>query len=55
MPESCTYGSVRGARSNARPYRDRCLSRFDAGHPAQPSCPAKKDWAINPSVLCVLW
>jgi hypothetical protein len=22
MRESCTYGSVRGARSNARPYRD---------------------------------
>ncbi len=24
MRESCTYGSVRGAPSNGRPYRDRC-------------------------------
>ena len=24
MRESCTYGSVRGARGNSRPYRDRC-------------------------------
>ena len=24
MPESGTYGSVRGALSNGRPYRDRC-------------------------------
>ncbi len=24
MPESGTYGSVRGAPSNGRPYRDRC-------------------------------
>ena len=23
MRESCTYGSVRGARGNSRPYRDR--------------------------------
>ena len=27
MPESGTYGSVRGALSNERPYRDRPLSR----------------------------
>src|SRR5271168_1978285 len=24
MQESCTYGSVRGAPSNGRPYRNRC-------------------------------
>ena len=24
MRESCTYGSVRGARGNSRPYRDNC-------------------------------
>jgi hypothetical protein len=28
MPELGTYGSVRGARSNARPYRDRCICPF---------------------------
>src|SRR6266568_1703388 len=27
MRESCTYGSVRGALSNGRPYRDTCLLR----------------------------
>ena len=26
MQESCTYGSVRGAPSNGRPYRNRCLA-----------------------------
>ena len=25
MRESCTYGSVRGARGNSRPYRERCF------------------------------
>ena len=27
MPESGTYGSVRGVPSNGHPYRDRCASR----------------------------
>jgi hypothetical protein len=27
MRESCTYGSVRGALSNERPYRDRATKR----------------------------
>ncbi len=27
MRESCTYGSVRGAPSNGRPYRDRRVER----------------------------
>ena len=27
MRESCTYGSVRGARDNSRPYRDECTAR----------------------------
>ena len=26
MQESCTYGSVRGARGNSRPYRDEAIS-----------------------------
>ena len=28
MRESCTYGSVRGARGNSRPYRDRAASSY---------------------------
>jgi hypothetical protein len=37
MRESRTYGSVRGARSNARPYRDRrlrlpAMTPFDRGY-----------------------
>ena len=33
MRESCTYGSVRGARGNSRPYRD-CSPFFDSiSHP----------------------
>lgn len=34
MPESGTYGSVRGALSNGRPYRDlgALLFRAEAGH-----------------------
>ena len=28
MRESCTYGSVRGALSNERPYRDATLLRL---------------------------
>ena len=31
MPESGTYGSVRGALSNGRPYRDRLPKLFSAG------------------------
>jgi hypothetical protein len=30
MRESRTYGSVRGALSNERPYRDRCARNDDA-------------------------
>jgi hypothetical protein len=29
MRESCTYGSVRGAPSNGRPYRDRPTTLFE--------------------------
>ncbi len=36
MPESGTYGSVRGAPSNGRPYRDRCAYGAPATCP-QPS------------------
>ena len=41
MRESCTYGSVRGALSNERPYRDRrdlgeLSDRAAVGAPAQP-------------------
>jgi hypothetical protein len=40
MPESGTYGSVRGAPSNGRPYRDRCA----CGAPAATvdNAPAKR-------------
>ncbi len=31
MRESRTYGSVRGARGNSRPYRDRMLMRIRVG------------------------
>ena len=31
MRESRTYGSVRGAPSNGRPYRDRAFARHDEG------------------------
>ncbi len=31
MRESRTYGSVRGARSNARPYRDQGLLAMTGG------------------------
>lgn len=30
MREFCTYGSVRGALSNERPYRDRLRRRYAA-------------------------
>jgi len=39
MRESCTYGSVRGARGNSRPYRDRALVFFRRAR-AIPSSPA---------------
>ena len=29
MQQSCTYGSVRGASGNRRPYRDKTLSACD--------------------------
>ena len=32
MRESCTYGSVRGALSNERPYRDRGTRRARRKH-----------------------
>ena len=31
MQQSCTYGSVRGAISNGRPYRDKRLSKRRRG------------------------
>jgi PTS system mannose-specific IIA component len=41
MRESCTYGVVRGALSNERPYRDR-------------HCPRRGASAPNPAILCGL-
>ena len=35
MPELGTSGSVRGASSNGRPYRDPAARIVDAGHAAQ--------------------
>jgi len=42
MQQSCTYGSVRGAMGDHRPYRDESLAAFDercipAGGVAPPS------------------
>lgn len=41
MREICTYGSVRGARSNARPYRDPrfCDSAREGAAPESPKNP----------------
>ncbi len=61
MRESRTYGSVRGARSNARPYRDRPLQEATAPRAsqkrrllvagAQPraACSCKRAW------VCLAW
>ena len=46
MRESCTYGSVRGARGNSRPYRDRMSARGTRRpKPIRQACPqlAKAD------------
>src|SRR5712692_9196275 len=52
MRESCTYGSVRGARGNSRPYRDRdfilgragltSASRIVKDHPEDDSIPQEQ-------------
>ena len=34
MQESCTYGSMRGAPSNGRPYRNRCGRATESGRPS---------------------
>ena len=47
MRESCTYGSVRGALSNERPYRDsllQCISPVMAVRPEG----ANHQWRKNP-------
>ena len=42
MQESCTYGSVRGAPSNGRPYRDREISSgFEASAELRPIDPRR--------------
>ena len=48
MRESCTYGSVRGALSNGRPYRDR-----DSAMPArEPECCSRSRVGTALSRLC---
>ena len=47
MRESCTYGSVRGALSNERPYRDLLPkpilpSRLKLGRPLPPGKPDRR-------------
>jgi hypothetical protein len=54
MQQFCTYGSVRGALGNQRPYRDKGQSPLAHAPPVQyPSsrcCPVK-DFRSSPSVL----
>jgi len=46
MRESCTSGSVRGARGNSRPYRDPLVCGYCAHAAALPSNPMK--WRRHP-------
>ncbi len=48
MRESRTYGSVRGARSNPGPYRDRLESQ-----PVHPAKPPASDDAVNLDSLSI--
>ena len=42
MRESCTYGSVRGARGNSRPYRDLLLHLLTSLHGT-----SRKSWDVR--------
>jgi hypothetical protein len=53
MPESGTYGSVRGALSNGRPYRDprKVGMPLSAEIPAPVSTATRRDWASQSTAL----
>ncbi len=50
MREFCTSGSVRGAVSNGRPYREPPWKRHDVQLPPVAGRQYKRNWLGNPAV-----
>ena len=52
MRESRTYGSVRGALSNERPYRDRFARNDECGGQSCPCCGKVSPNVLTRSAIC---
>ena len=54
MQQSCTYGSVRGAMGDHRPYRDESLASHRDGRGAPPARRDDREPGPPPRVVCAV-